>query len=331
LPIVEELKYHSKDSPISDSFKYPKMFIKHAHQKKTRRFAAAFVESKSRNEVLCSRDFLHLHSNISFLKSATLTYNSSFAAYYLLLTDGSFAFYHPKPLVDSFWKIPIPDIQEKAFNDLRNLGKKDKEEALVKIDELVLNSLGISESEKILVEDLFDFTMRDYFAGKEISKGRQSTLRKPETELRNYCKTFFKVINAGFGKDKNLRATIFQEKGNELPIRMIAIHLDSPERKELIKVDECANEKLWKLLLKLNETFMQNESENGNIFYQRVVRVYSNEDGMPTIYLIKPDQKRYWLRSQALHDADEVSADIVSWFQNQNQIHSQGAKRKKIV
>jgi len=329
LPIVKELKYHSKDSPISESFKYPQMFIKHAHQKKTRRFAAAFVESRSRNGVLCSRDFLYLHSSISFLKSATLTYNSSFAAYYLLLTDGSFAFYHPKPLVDSFWKIPVPDIKEKAFNDLKILGKKDKEKALIKIDELVLNSLEISPSEKILVEDLFDFTMPDYFAGREVSIGRQSTLRKTDTELKDYCKTFFKVINAGFGKDKNLRATIFQEKGSELPVRMVAIHLDFPEREELIKIDKRANEKLWELLQKLNETFMQNESENGNIFYQRVVRVYSNVDGIPTIYLIKPDQKRYWLRSQALNDADEVSADIVSWFQNQ--IYSQGAKRKKVA
>jgi len=34
---------------------------------------------------------------------------------------------------------------------------------------------------------------------------------------------------------------------------------------------------------------------------------------IPTIYLIKPDKIRYWNRSMALRDADEVAADIMMW------------------
>jgi hypothetical protein len=34
---------------------------------------------------------------------------------------------------------------------------------------------------------------------------------------------------------------------------------------------------------------------------------------IPTIYLIKPDKIRYWTRSMALRDADEVAADIMTW------------------
>lgn len=330
IPKIREIKYHSRDSSDFDSFEYPQSVIKHSHQKKNNRFVSYLVESELKKGALCSRDFLNLHSeNLTFLKSATLTFNSSFAAYYLLLTDGSFAFFHPKPLVDSFWKVPVPDIPEKEFDVLKNLEKND--ETLAEIDKLILKSLNISESEKILVEDLFDFTMPDYFAGKKISEGREATKRNSETELKKYCNTFFKVISAGFGKDKNLRATIFQESEDKLPVRMIAIYLDFPNREELINVDIQSNEKLSELLQELNEKFIQNQSENGNIFYQRVVRIYSNDEGIPTIYIVKPDQKRYWLRSQALHDADEVSADIVSWFQQQNQINSQGAKRKKVA
>jgi hypothetical protein len=33
---------------------------------------------------------------------------------------------------------------------------------------------------------------------------------------------------------------------------------------------------------------------------------------IPTIYLIKPDKIRYWTRSMALRDADEVAADIMT-------------------
>ena len=183
--------------------------------------------------------------------------------------------------------------------------QKNNCKSLDKLDEVVLDALNVSESEKVLISDLFKYTLSD-FKGKEKSDGREPTSRQVESDLKKYCNTFFKVINAGFGEDKNLRATIFQEVEDKLPVRLIAIHLDFPKREEIIKIDKSSNEKFQELLKELNEKFMQNESETGNIFYQRVVRIYSNEDGIPTIYIIKPDQKRYWLRSQALNDADEV-------------------------
>jgi hypothetical protein len=47
-----------------------------------------------------------------------------------------------------------------------------------------------------------------------------------------------------------------------------------------------------------------------------VARVYTSTEWrgeqVPTVYLIKPDKIRYWTRSMALRDADEVSADIMA-------------------
>ncbi len=45
-----------------------------------------------------------------------------------------------------------------------------------------------------------------------------------------------------------------------------------------------------------------------NLRIVRLLRVY--EDNV--IYLIKPDQTRYWLRSVAIRDADETFADLVA-------------------
>ena len=62
----------------------------------------------------------------------------------------------------------------------------------------------------------------------------------------------------------------------------------------------------------------QPSSDNGGIFYQRVARIYTsttwNGEQVPTVYLVKPDKIRYWTRSMALRDADEVSADIMSGY-----------------
>ena len=72
---------------------------------------------------------------------------------------------------------------------------------------------------------------------------------------------------------------------------------------------------------------MQDNWQNGTsikreaIYYQRVSRIYQSipvtddkkERNIPTVFLIKPNQIRYWSRSAALRDADNVSADIMKY------------------
>jgi hypothetical protein len=65
-----------------------------------------------------------------------------------------------------------------------------------------------------------------------------------------------------------------------------------------------------------------------------VVRVYDTvsqkENSIPTVYLIKPDQLRYWTRSIALRDADEVAADLVLWL-NEDDATPKVKREKKLA
>ena len=51
------------------------------------------------------------------------------------------------------------------------------------------------------------------------------------------------------------------------------------------------------------------------VSFRRVARVFDVWDiegrRVPTVVFVKPDQARYWSRSIALRDADEVSGEIV--------------------
>jgi hypothetical protein len=53
------------------------------------------------------------------------------------------------------------------------------------------------------------------------------------------------------------------------------------------------------------------------ISFRRVARVFDTLDlegqRIPTVFIIKPDQVRYWSRSIALRDADEISVEIMQW------------------
>lgn len=318
------------DTNPTYTFEPHQVFLKLSWQKENDRFKAVLVKNEEQNGVLCTSAYVNIQSeDKSLLESICFCLNSSFAVYYIHLTDGRCTFYKREPSIDTFTQISLPEINLGTVQKVEEAYKSKTAERYFKIDKLVLDSLDLNESELILVDDFFKYKLLNVHKKIELI-GSEPTTRKNERqinkkfELDDYCETFFKVINAGFGKDKNVRATIFQETENNLSVRMVAIHLDYPSREEVIKIEKCSNEELWKLLRELNDKFMQKESATGNIFYQRVVRIYDNNEGVPTVYLIKPDQKRYWLRSQALRDADEVSADIVPWLQEQN--HLQGAK-----
>ena len=134
-----------------------------------------------------------------------------------------------------------------------------------------------------------------------------------------YCEHFNRVLRSGFGQDKKISATIFTEKSEPfLPVRLVAIHLETPD-KQFIQKESIDSPKLIERLKELDSKFLEstNRPEEGGIFYQRVAHVYDNMlmDGrkIPTVFIVKPDQVRYWTRSMAMRDADEVAGDIMLW------------------
>jgi hypothetical protein len=98
----------------------------------------------------------------------------------------------------------------------------------------------------------------------------------------------------------------------------MAIYLDSPFGNGF-QTKEIDSEQLYVQLAELYRKVMQIDGANsGGIVFQRTARVYDvtrhQDNVIPTVYVIKPDQARYWTRSMALRDADEVAADIMSWY-----------------
>ena len=96
----------------------------------------------------------------------------------------------------------------------------------------------------------------------------------------------------------------------------MAIYLNKSDS-EGVHIKSIDSPDLMEHLKNLNKLYLERGSiEDGGIFYQRVARIYDSVElngvKIPTIYLIKPDKIRYWTRSMALRDADEVAADIMT-------------------
>jgi len=303
------------------AFQLPQMIVKKSWQKKSGRFRSVIIDPDSTNQgIICSESYVSIHITeeyVSQLNASCLAYNSKLAVYYLLLSSGRFASYIPEVSVDDLLRVPIPKL---SVGELPNLKTLDD------IDECIRQAFEFKDSEWVLINDLFNYTLPD-FKGDSDSPGRQRTIHRDnsqsqnntEPELTAYCEYFLRVIKAGFGQDKQVCATIFQEITNTfLPVRLVAIYLNRPDCHG-VYIQTIDSPNLMEHLENLNKLYMKRGSiEDGGIFYQRVARIYDSVqlDGLniPTIYLIKPDKIRYWTRSMALRDADEVAADIMTWW-----------------
>ncbi len=320
LPVNDDPMTHSKDSTDFSAFDLPQLILKQSWQALNKRFEAAFVvpDGQTNQGIICSESCVSVHtieSNIHILKTACLIYNSQLAVYYLFLSNGFFASYRPKVTVEDLLRVPIPQGEKVNLDSIKTYDE---------VDQLVGHWFALKDSEQTLIKDLFDYTLPD-FKGNASSPGRQKTQRSTlnlfeeseEPHLRKYCEYFLRVIKAGFGQEKEVCATIFQESTDDhLPVRLVAIYLNKSIH-DGVKVETINSQVLLNRLNQVNNLFMdQDNSDSGGIFYQRVARIYASTpfegEQVPTVYLIKPDKIRYWTRSMALRDADEVSADIMS-------------------
>jgi hypothetical protein len=311
LPTLDDSRAHSRDSTDFRAFALPQLVVKQSWQKEAGRFRAELVSSSAGQGAICTQSYITVHlaeGSEDVLESACLSYNSILAVYYLLLTSSRFASYRPEPLVEELLRVPIPEPRKGLLEGIRKPSD---------VDTRVREAFGFKDAEWVLVEDLFNVTLPD-FKGDATSPGRQPTQRHAdsikEPELRDYCQYFCRVLKTGFAGNKTVSATIFQErKPPRLPFRLVAFSIATAPAKPL-EVESLDSAALLQELEQLNKTWLRTQpGKPGSLFFKRIARVYDHRGQAPTIYIIKPDARRYWTRSMGLHDADEVAADFLSW------------------
>ncbi len=303
---------HSRDSTDFSAFELPQLIVKQSWKTERARFQAAIIESNARTGgVICDQKYVSVSVPQEFhshLESAWLSYNSILAVYYLFLTSYRLATYRPEPLVNELLSVPVPEPGPDLLAGLTTFED---------VDERVRKLFSFKSAEWTLIRDLVQFTLAD-FKGDASSPGRQPTRRGAEADLKAYARSFTGVMKAGFGSDKRVCVTAFQETSDRnLPVRVVAVHLGWPDA-DGFRIEPLPQGTLRSRLEELNHKFLATPAgREGGIFYQRVARVYDTVRhagaDVPTVYLIKPDRLRYWTRSAAMRDADEVAADLMSW------------------
>ncbi len=298
-----------------EAFKSPQVLIKVSPVAKTGRIRAVRVSTRNSDwGVVCTKSFLTVRdysAEGSNVDRACVAYNSNVAAYWLHLTSGR-SLYNTEMLLADLRSVPLP-------NEAVSLASILSFEA---IDEFTQKAFGLTAADRTLIEDFLEYTL-PYVLRKTPGKARFPTQRKnsdgiKEPELVEYAKTFTRVLKGTFGKDQAVAATIFTDpEDGRLPVRMLTIHLDSTERTG-VNLDAIEADGLLDQLAKLHTDQLKQQPRNttgGGLGFQRVAWFFhpSRENGkrMMNLTIVKPDERRYWTRSMAMRDADQLASSIM--------------------
>lgn len=147
--------------------------------------------------------------------------------------------------------------------------------------------LELSEIEEILVDDVLTY-MLDFR-----EKGEKAAILQPvaHSQLESFGKLFCKILNTVYEKFK-IYEPVVTDRFVCLPV-----YYEKMPQLEISDIEQFEAH-LQKLIHK---------NMGSNLRIVRVLRIYDEN----VIYLVKPKQLRYWLKSIAVRDADETFEDLV--------------------
>lgn len=307
-----------------ETFTAPHLLVKEGQ--KDKRFTASYLEFD------CS--FKHTVYGISFnkkniskkefnskrdlLKALTAFLNSKFASYALFLTSISWGVERERVTAKDMLQLPalpfempeekVKELAQKVDKISVELSKDFKDENIIdgienEIDKIIYSALNLSQREQYLIEDVLNYSL-DLF-----QEGENSIAYKPVNKYNDELKDYLKIICEDINEhlefsDTTVWASI-QETPVTIPMKLVSVHITNEH-----KAGHIETYKYSKNINKLIKTIdkYSYEKHSASVYFRKVVRYYEGD----IIYIMKPNEKRFWSRSQAMQDSSSILLEIAN-------------------
>ena len=291
------------------AFKQPQLLVKLSYTKPGRFRAALVKRSNSKDDwgVICRKAFLSVHDNEEDeenIRSACLVFNSLVASYFVGNT-GSRILFNQESLVEELLSVPLPNEPPK-LSDLNSLDSVDK---------AIKKCFSLTKADWQLIEDFLNVTLPDALRNSG-RRGDARTTRNQEPELKEFVATLKRVLKSNFGGDRTIQSTVYQEPVgcDLLPVRMVSFELEGDDEDV---VNTIQANSLLDTLAEFQEGALGSRASTAKpvIGFQRVGYLFHKggaKNANRCFTVIKPDQYRYWTKSQAMRDADELSVAMLN-------------------
>ena len=296
-----------------NAFKAPHILIKEGQSDK--RFCASYLnyDCSFRKTIfgIASHDVI-------LLKAITAYLNSSFSSYFLFLTATTWGVERERVMPNEIFDLPalpfmasqeLVKLLAQKVDEITKIKKSsfldtDVQVAEVekKIDDLILKALDISNNEKSSITDVLDFSLDLFQEGENSDAYKPASLKNVEKYSKQLCESLNDFLN-----DSSLTPSVkIYELQHRSPLRLVALTLltlpTATEQIERIEYSSPVNA----LIKKIDDYAYEKYSES--IFFRKTIKYFDGD----TIYLIKPNELRFWSKSAAANDANELTFEILN-------------------
>ncbi|GHT45838.1 type I endonuclease-methyltransferase fusion protein [Bacteroidia bacterium] len=289
-------------------FAPPYLLIKEGQKEKE--FCASYIDYQVFNTAACNIS-VNDKTEETMLKLWCCLINSSFAKYFLTMTSASWGIERERAQANETLSLPaLPNIDNQSkeklvekFDFLISKIKDDFEHTNTNyIEDEIDNSifehiLNLSEQDILNINDLLKYSI-DLFENQEKSKALLPVLSE---QITNYAATICAELNDFLDEpDFFVNATIY-DISRFSPLMMIKLSFENKQ-----KDVECSAEKVDCELKKIDEYLWEEKATN--IYFRKKLNYKAGDD----IYIIRPNQRRFWSQSIAIEDATELIIEILT-------------------
>ena len=245
----------------------------------------------------------------SKLKSIAIILNSNLSSYFFFLTSSSWGVERDRIVLTEYLNFPYSEL------DLNSLEKINFAETSFEKESSLLNQkqklFDFQNWEKIInkqykitdndVTRIFDTVSLsiDLFHKQEKSIALYPVQKNQTAE---YAEIIISELNDFLdGQDLFVNATVFYNIGRFTPLMMIKLS-HSQTKRDI----EISNEQVDDELRKLDKHLW--EEKSSNIYFRKKLNYKTDND----IYIIRPNQRRFWSKSMAIEDASELILEILN-------------------
>lgn len=320
LPIGNVKQYFTDDSSFEPNDKKFRPIKKGLFGRPFLTVKETLLDNKICSSYISSNQFT-LYSTHNFsctnqdeLLALNVFLNSDFVHYFLFLTASEWGIKTPRILFNEFLSIPSLFDKKKLVKELSNLSKEiieieknvffknEKAELIAlkrnRVDAIIQAGFKLTKKDTILISDLLK-RYELYIKGHK----SESLCRTSLDENIKYSETLITEMNLFLSSSNSFStATIFDMKIND-PLNMVVLNFENSKKEIEVKSFKSLRSKLKEI-----DKYLLQQKAGQSIFVQKQIRHYDTNK----IYLIKPNQKRFWTRSQALEDATSIIEEILN-------------------
>ena len=234
--------------------------------------------------------------------------NSRFATYFLFLVSSSWGIEREQIMSNEFLFLPYL-FEEKSIakklsskiDEIISIKKSDEVNSDIshlekQIDKIIYkNILKLTEDEQCIIQDTLDYGL-DLFENKA-----KSDAVKPVLEIDHYTNRITKELNDWLDDvDLKVSATHYNID-RSCPLYMVKLSFGNEQEKAKTSKEDIRKE------LKKIDQFLLDENSPG-LYFRKKINYFDGND----VYIIKPNQRRFWSQTAAMEDSKSLLVEILN-------------------